>query len=554
LVRRHRAVFCVAILVLTLLPQAIAGITRDEVLNQGLRNNEPYSYLMVEKAEDAPEAEKTALLEDALAMSPDTPSFYFEKARARLPHVFKSLNYALEGIRAYARNFYWTLSLAGLLYVSLMLSLIIALAVVVLIRFPLHLPLLAHDLSESKAKLLLIVMVLPLALMGPVAFLAGMLFLTGFHMKRRGKAVFYLAVVLMLFSPLFQGLADTFFSSPSPVMRAVVSVNEGRENLFAVQTLEGRDGFAQRFSYATALKREGRAEEAVGIFVELAKEYPLPMVYNNLGNAYLAAGLREEAKAAYENALKMERPAVPLYNLSQLYRDELNYQVGDKYYEEAVGLDRELVTSFTGIAGKSPNRLVVDETLGQKEFWVMAGSMRKGTVTVFTSSPLMVTSAAALLLVVFVLADKSMATRAFRCTRCGRVVCDKCGGGKMLQGNICPDCYRTQTGGEEDSPRTRVARMLQAGKYKSKQVDAVRGLSFSPPGIAQIYSGRALSGFVYAWLFLFALISMVLNPLFSTGMAGYSHWWIAAPAVLLMVFLYYLSFVTVNRRLDRGWL
>ena len=92
-------------------------------------------------------------------------------------------------------------------------------------------------------------------------------------------------------------------------------------------------------------------------------------IRTNLGNAYISLGRHDDAKGAYETALEHGRSAITLYNLSQVYRDELNYPVGDKYYDEALAEDRALVTSFTPRAGKTPNRLVVDMTFGWRKLW-----------------------------------------------------------------------------------------------------------------------------------------------------------------------------------------
>lgn len=551
--RRRTALLSLALL-LFLFSTALAGISREDILDEGLRNNEPYSYSLVSRARDASGREQMQLIEEAIALSPSVPGLYFAMARAKLPNVFESINYIIDGVRAYGKSFYWSVNLAGLAYVSLAVSLWLAMAVAVFMRFSVQLSLLGHDITESKAKLLLLPVALVLSVLGPAGFVLGGLFLIGFHGRKGGKALYYFAALLMLFSPVLVGLANTFYSTASPSQRAVVAVNEGSDNRFAIQSLAGNPGFAARFSLATALKREGRAAEAVEMFEALARETPSPKVYTNLGNAYLAAGLREEAKGAYEKALAAGRSAVALFNLSQVYRDELNYQRGDKYYNDALAVDRDLVTSFTAVAGKTPNRLVMDESLSKTELWSLAGSTRQGIVDVFTASPLAVSFAAAFMLVLFVTADKAMTNRAYRCARCGKVVCEKCSGGKRPPGHICPDCYRAQANPEDDNPRARVARMLLAGKYKSKQMDAVRGLSFAPPGIAQLFSGRVFSGFVYLWLFTFAILVLVLNPLFSTGLGVYSHGWLPVPMAALAVLLYALSFMTVNRRLDRGWL
>jgi len=551
--RRKTALLSITLL-LILFSTALAVISREDILDEGLRNNGPYSYSLVLRGRDASGKERTRLIEEAIALSPSVPGLHFEMARAKLPNVFESINYIIEGVRAYGKSFYWSVNLAGLAYVSLMVSMAIAMSMAIFMRFAVHLPLLAHDIIENKAKLLLLPVALALSILGPAGFVLGGLFLVGFHGRKGGKALYYFAALLMLFSPVLVGLADTFYSTASPMLRAVVAVNEGRDNQYALQSLAGSPNVAARFSYATALKREGLAAEAADVFEALSRENPSPKVYTNLGNAYLAAGLRDEAKGAYEKALSAGRSAVALFNLSQVYRDELNYQTGDKYYNDALAVDRDLVTSFTAVAGKTPNRLVMDESLSKAELWSLAGSTRQGIVGVFTVKPLTASFAAALMLVLFVTADRAMSNRAYRCARCGKVVCEKCSGGKRPPGHICPDCYRAQTSPEDDNPRARVARMLLAGKYKSKQMDAVRGLSFAPPGIAQIFSGRVFSGFVYLWLFTFAIFFMVMNPLFSTGMGAYSHGWLLLPMGALAVLLYALSFMTVNRRLDQGWL
>ena len=48
--------------------------------------------------------------------------------------------------------------------------------------------------------------------------------------------------------------------------------------------------------------------------------------------------------------------------------------------------------------------------------------------------------------------------------------------------------------------------------------------------------------------------AMVLDPLLGTGMGEFSHTWVKAVFIPLVLLIYYLSFITVNRRLDRGWL
>jgi tetratricopeptide (TPR) repeat protein len=444
-------------------------------------------------------------------------------AWAHFPNVFRSGDYVLEGFKAYGRNFRWTVSLAGLSYVSLLLSLVMALAVVCLVRFPLALALLAHDINERKAKILLPLVALPLAALGPMGFITACLFLTGFSLKKGGKTLVYVAGILMLLSPLLTLFANTYFSAGAPEMRAIAAVSEERDSAYALQGLAGSEKRDERFSYALALKRTGRAREAVDIFSRLAGEEPGADVYTNL------------------------------YNLSQVYRDELNYPVGDKYYDEALAEDRALVTGFTPRAGKTPNRLVVDMTFGWGKLWSLISEYRRDIVSLYPVSPYIASAAAALFLLLFSVTDKGMKNRAFRCSRCGRVSCPKCNRGKRIKGDVCIACYAKQAS-KGESPRTRVARMLAETERKNRLMARMRLLSFAPPGIAHLYAGRVFSGFLYVWLFVFALVMIIANPLFSTGMGPFSHSWLTPALGLFLIALYAVSTVRINRRLAQGWL
>jgi len=52
----------------------------EDQLNKGIRNSEPYSYLLIKQAQ-ASAAEKKDTLLEALRYSPDLPAVYFELSR-----------------------------------------------------------------------------------------------------------------------------------------------------------------------------------------------------------------------------------------------------------------------------------------------------------------------------------------------------------------------------------------------------------------------------------------------------------------------------------------
>ena len=76
----------------------------------------------------------------------------------------------IEGIRAYERNFWWLVSIAGLAFISLTSSFIVVLLLVAGIRFFMDSPLLSHDIIENKKKSLIILSLVPLSLAGPLFF------------------------------------------------------------------------------------------------------------------------------------------------------------------------------------------------------------------------------------------------------------------------------------------------------------------------------------------------------------------------------------------------
>jgi tetratricopeptide (TPR) repeat protein len=530
------------------------ALDREEILNQGLRSNLPYAASLMNKADEAGGEDRMAYLEEAVQMAPNTPAVYFKLAWAHLPNVFASIGSMTAGFKAYWRNFWWSLSLAGLVYMSLLVSLSIALFVLAAMRLPGELPLLVHDINEKKAKVLIPpIMFVGTAFLGLPLFLAGALFVVGIYAKRSNRAPFYIAALLVVTAPVTLGLASFFLSASAPATQAVVAVNEGRENAYAVEVLRGRKDFSSLFSYATALKRQGHVRDAVLGFRDLLEINPDPRVYTNLGNAYVYAKQANIAKTAYAKALERGKSATTLYNLSQVYRDELNFAEGDKYYEEAFLVSSAKVSRYTAIAGKHPNRLVIDETLTIGELWDYARTSPQVRMNIFALDPLVSAGVGLGLLVFFVIVTRTFRSVSFRCTKCNSVACTLCSDPKQLN-QMCAACQSAQSVDEDTSARARVARMLAAGNEKGRMVNFVRVLSFLPPGVAQIYSGRMFSGLFFLWAFCFGITVLVLNPLFKTGLMGYSHSWLWLFMVPFLMAVYYVSFIVVNRRLDRGWL
>ncbi|GAB4390575.1 MAG: hypothetical protein Kow0025_23550 [Thermodesulfovibrionales bacterium] len=543
-------------------PPALAG-EYQEFLDRGLTNDEAASYVLSERARARPLEERAPLLEEAVRRSPDVPAFYFELSAAVLSDdlaaLAKSADYALRGLMAYGRNFWWSMSLAGLLYVSLICSLGLALLVALLLRLPSELPLLSHEAAENRRMLLLPALAVPLSLGGPVFFVAAGLAVVGLFMRRADKALIYAVALILALSPLWLRASDMLFSAPSPEMRAVAAVNGGTGNGYALRVLRGREDFPSAFSYALALKREGRIIEAIAIYKGLAETHPDPRVFTNLGNAYFAVGLADEAKEAYARAGQMRPSVKTFFNMSQVYRDSLDFKAGDKYFMEAARMDRDMVSRAASLATRNPNRFVLDETLPVAELWKYAYDNRRRGASPFTVAPALASALAVALMAIFYLFDSGRLAgrggrrKASRCSRCGKIVCPGCTPAARW-GEMCPECFKSLVRLVDVDPRDKVARLLAVHERRSRKRSAIKALSFAPPGLAQVYAGRLLGGVLYLWLFLFMLMALVLNPMFSTGLAGRGHSWLAPVLALGMAVLYSASHLSVSRRLKKGWL
>ncbi|TAL28907.1 MAG: tetratricopeptide repeat protein [Nitrospirae bacterium] len=525
-------------------------------LDSGLKNTEPYSYILIKKAQADP-AHAKQLLTEAIRYSPNLPAAYFEMARISFSFspdgIFAGLNYVIEGIRAYKRNFWWLVSIAGLSFISLISSFIVVLLAITGIRFFTDSPLLSHDIMEDKKKALLILSLIPLSLAGPLFFIAGAIFLSGLYFSKVDKAVVYASILFLLLSPFFLGIINTFLSTASPELRAAVAVNESRDNKHAISVLKDKNDFVSLFSYGLALKREGRYEEAIAVYKNILSVSPDSQVYVNLGNCYYAVNDASAAMDSYKKSLEIKPLVTAYYNLSLLSREKLDFPKGEEYFIEATKLNREAVSSFAANSKRNPNRLVVDETLPLSILWKYAAGSSQKLIKISWLNSALTALTAIVLLILFYIIDARVKNRAYRCKRCNTILCGKCGK-EQLWGQMCAQCYKSLVKFDGIDSRVRVAKLLEVQELQAKKRNMVRMLSFTLPGIAHIYAGKILTGSLFLWPFLFLLTLILLNPFFHTGLSLFSHVWLTVPATALMVLLFLISGIVVRRRLSRGWL
>lgn len=555
-----KKVFLMSFLFWLLVPSMVSGENLyEEQLDRGIKNSEPYSYLLIEQSK-ADNARAVSLLKDALKYSPDLPAVYLELSKASFSlspeGMFEAVDYMLQGIAAYKRNFWWLFTMTGSLFTSAILSFVVAMIIIVLIRLIVDTPLLSHDISESRDKAPLL-FVLLVAIISPFFLIGGLLVITGLYMKKWDRISVYLFILFLLSSLWISSAASMFFNAPaSGPLKAIVQVNESKGNKYALSVLKGRDDPVEQFSYALALKHEGRYDEAINIYDSLIAKRPSPLLYNNLGNCYVAIGDIEKAKELYRKSLELQPLASTFYNLSVVSRETLDFEKGDEYFLSAQRLDHDAVSRFRTLFGRNPNRFVVDQNLPISTLWEYAVGKTAGgasSVDLSTVPPALLPVIAFVMVILFYVLSRYFKHTAYRCNRCGKILCNKCEK-RILWGRMCLQCYRSLVKLDELDAKKRIARVLAVYDYQKRRRDIIKTISLIMPGSGQIYAGNILYGLVFLWPFLFLLFIPLTDMVFVPETSYFSHTWLSLGSLLLMAVIYLISNVITRRRLSKGWL
>lgn len=530
----------------------------EDQLNRGIRNSEPYSYLLIKQSK-ADNAKTKTILKEALRYSPDLPAVYFELSKdsfsLRPERLFESVDYMLLGIEAYKRNFWWLFMMTSSLLTSVILSFIISMLILIIIRLPKDIPLLSHDIKEVRTKVLLL-LVLVFTVFGPLYLLGGLLIIISFYLKKWDRIVVYLYLLFLLVSPwVFNAVSMSFSTPVSGELRAVVQVNESKGNTYALSLLKGKDNPVELFSYALALKREGRYYEAIDLYKKLIAVKPDPRTYNNLANCYVAMNDLEQAKEFYKKSIELKPLPSALYNLSQAYRETLDFDKGEEYFIAAQSLDQNAVSRFWAIFSRNPNRLVIDESLPISTLWEYSKgkTIHTSQMGLSTVPPIIMPIIALLMAALYYVLDNRFKNRAYRCKRCGKILCNQCEK-HILWGHMCLQCYRSLVKLDELDAKERIARILIVYEYRKKRRDIIKIMSAIVPGSGQIYAGSVLYGFLILWPFLFFLFIPIMNSIFVVEMSHFSHLWLNISSLFLVLVVYFISNMMTRRRLAKGWL
>ncbi|MBI5848582.1 MAG: tetratricopeptide repeat protein [Nitrospirae bacterium] len=537
---------------------SLADEFTESQLNNGIRNSEVSSYLLLQEAATN-KAQSATLLNRASTHSPDLPAVQFGLAKATFSlnyaGILDSIDHMVAGINAYSKNFWWSFSLTGGAFLGLVLSFISAIFIIVIIRIFSDLPLLSHEVEESRGNGVLLIVLFVLSLISPLLFLAGLLVLLGLYMPKIDKALVYFFLLFLIASPFFFRTAAQFLQvSSSGTIKAIVEVNESKGNAYALSALKSSDETPALFSYGLALKRAGQYEEAVAAYHKLIKTKVDAPAYVNLGNMYVAQNNMDEAARSYLTSITIRPLASAYYNLSQVSREGLDFEKGNEYFSKALEIDRNAVAGYRATSGRNPNRIVADEALSSSSLWDLAWKTSGKTAT-FNLSVLpgwTISLAALLLMFTFYLMSRHAGNKAYRCRRCNGIFCPRCEK-HIMWGQMCPQCFRSLIKLEEIEVKERVAQLLSIYEHQKRRRDIMKLLSFIIPGSSQVYAGKILYGFFFIWPFMF----FVLFPLTTSFMppdARGTHWVVNFASLLIAAIVLIISNIFTRQRISKGWL
>ncbi len=562
-----RSLMTLIICLLATVASAAGDDYYENQLNRGIRNSEPYTYALVKKAH-LNKAEAGRLLDNAVLYSPDLPAVYFEHAKKSFslsgPGLLKSVDYIISGIDAYSRNFWWSFSLVGAVYFSLILSFILSFFIIISVRLSRDLPMITHDIKETSSRSVLLVALLAISVLSPLFFIAGILILTGIYMRKADRIVVYAFLLFLVFSPALFSAGSLFMNAQSSgKLKAVVQENEAKGNIFALTNLRDNKDYNATFSYALALKHEGNFQEAIEIYKKLLDNKSDFRVLVNLGNCYVGLynfeedkkGNLGEAAKYYTMAINAKPAASAYYNLSEVSREMLDFAKGDEYFKAALNIDRAAVENFRAVSSRNANRFVVDETIPRTELWAYvksnSGSAANFGMTVFPAS--LLSFVALLLIPAFFLLPGRLKYHAYRCRKCDNILCNGCER-ELVIGQICSQCYGSMLKLAELDVKERVSRILSIYDNRKKRREIMKVLSFVLPGSAHIYSGKLLYGFLILWPFLFFISFPLVGSFFFPASSLISHGFFNVAALGIALLVYLVSNLITRQGIYKGWL
>lgn len=283
---------------------------------------------------------------------------------------------------------------------------------------------------------------------------------------------------------------------------------------------------------AYALKRQGRFDEAMGLYEELYYNQNIRSlsVLNNLANLYTLYDEDNRAEELYLKAARTER-GEPYFNLALLKYKNIEYLAAGEYMEEA--RKRGFITGSKEPVDILPENKVFYNLLKTKQFNV--------------SGPISTFSVILFLIIVIASFIPFKILPPYHCVICGKPICKTCAE-QINEEPHCNDCLNKLNATKNPEIEEELKSSLGRSHRLSKKISAVV-LNIILPGTGLIYKNKNFSGLFITFIGLMAYICLLFKSYFIKP-AG----WIAlsiTPLILLigvgiLFFCYLISFLLLR--------
>ncbi|MEO5657060.1 MAG: tetratricopeptide repeat protein [Nitrospiria bacterium] len=433
---------------------------------------------------------------------------------------FDLLSGARERAAAWKRSYgeFWSLLYRGNRIAAAMLLSLLSITMLVVAVFSLRvLPLLAHLLVEWSGHRLFRptawvmsawVLLLPLVLVPWSFWLILVPSAIAWWFLTRGEqwllstlAAAALASAFAIPAVIGVGVADH-----EPRLRLLADVAQGKmagPALEAVsRTAETPQGLVAR---ALALTRENREDEAAEMYQKGLRRWPDDArLLTNYGNILFHRREYARAVESYEAALRHAPESVAvLFNLSQAYRADLQFEAGESRYQTAKTLDAALLDTYAAQARRGDAFLVAESGIGARELWAAAVAPRPLPPSIDASFQRLARHLAWPVLwgLVGIFALCSVVARfvpnaaAVPCITCGTAVCRRCQR-YFLDLKLCPSCWKSYAKGVKLHPNATLPQARQRWAARRKFAAALAIV----PGAGHLALGSPWIGALIAWI------------------------------------------------------
>lgn len=520
------------------------GINRmDEI--SALLVREGYQSLEKGMAEEA-----YKLSHKAIEISPYYAPAYFLSAGSlyKMSNIMASISECIRGLKVSVRDFWTLFNIIGRLYTVVVIAASCTFLTFLIAWLLRVLPIFFHTFREMTSGFIDNPLrpiffgtfaILPL-IFGIGWFIVFWIAGVWIYLSRKERMTALLGVAFFLLLPQVIRYDSLFITGQDNLtLQGLLAIERGYGEQELIDRL--KDGYKNEpentylpLSIAYLFYKQGHVEESMNYYKKLSKvdqESIRISALNSIGNIHFTAGRYDDAIASYKKAIDTTPDsAIPLYNLSQAYREKLMFAEAESTYEAAKGINPEGVGIYTTLSSKGKGYKTIDYPVSGRDLWTAAlrtaedsNTLSMGILRGIIRIPpdrFFFLGISILIFLTVLSYFKPRTPLAYHCPKCNQIVCGWCTGSKIF-GGLCKDCRRKDHTIEE-----------------AKGLD--RRISFILPGVWHIYKGWVGLGGVISFIFFTGLSGLILAGIDDTWYMAYDlHRWF----VMVWVFLILLSYL-----------